>query len=79
MNKQKLQSIANKVSKSYCAPNPIITRTKMSENGYTGYEIRTELPSYHGGNRLIDIIEDTFKGVLVENCGGCVYFAYQDN
>ena len=79
MTKQKLQSIANKISKRYDMPNPIITRRQQGVCGYTGYEIRTELPSYAGGFELQEMIEDTFKGVLVENQGHCVYFAYQDN
>ncbi len=81
MDKKTIQQIANRISRRYLVPNAIVTRCIEGKNGYTGctgYEIRTELPSYEGGNTLCDSITRHYEkeGVIVENCGGCVYFAY---
>ena len=77
MEKRKIQAIANKVAKMFCSPQPIVTRQKNTPEGYMGYEIRTELPSYEGGRILQNRIEKAYSGVIVENLGGCVYFAYK--
>jgi len=77
MKKTKLQSISNKVSKAWSVPLPIITRKKQTPNGYIGYEIRTELPSYEGGEDLQIAIEKVYHNIIVENQGGCIYFVYR--
>ena len=76
MKKQILQRIGNRISKKYGMPNPIIEKRKEKNNCYGGYEIRTELPSYEGGFELQKAITKKYNNVIVENQGGCIYFAY---
>ena len=77
MTKAKLQSIGNKISKIYCVPNPIIERKNAEGNKASGYEIRTELPSYEGGDMLQAEIKKVFPDYIPENQGGCIYFVYR--
>ena len=80
MEKTVIEKIGNKISKKYGMPKVIVTRKRNGEHGYMGYEIRTELPSYEGGSELQESIYQyyakKFISVIVENLGGCIYFAY---
>jgi len=79
MNIKAIKKIANKISKSYGMPEPIVEKKNACEDGsgYDGIEIRSELPSYEGGNELQDAITKQYPDCVVENFGGCVYFVYK--
>ena len=67
-----IRKIANKISKDFSVPNPVITRVADWK-----IELRTELPSYDGGWVLQTELEAQFPGWICENAGGCVYYLYK--
>ncbi len=80
MKLKEIKRIANSISKNYNVPMPIVSRANGNEDGVSGYngiEIRTELPSYEGGQELQDKIEAVYPEYIVENQGGCIYFVYK--
>ena len=78
ITKKKIQEIGNKICKIYGVPEPIVgNKNSLVDGGYRGYEVRTELPSYEGGNQFIDSINKADPNVIVENQGGCIYFIYE--
>jgi len=68
-----IETITRTISKIY-GVEKYFAVTKLSNNKF---EIRTELPSYEGGNELSARLEKKFKGWICENQGGCVYILYK--
>jgi hypothetical protein len=76
--KKTLEKICKKLAKLSNTPMPIITKCKNTPNGYLGYEVRTEWPSYE--RVAIEFIKELIKinpNWIAENQGGCVYFIYK--
>ena len=80
-----IKKVAEKVSKKYGMPKPIVTKIK-SASGDNQVEIRSELTSYEGGNEMSALIEKLVMSALIEKIdssyiceaqGGCVYVVYQ--
>jgi hypothetical protein len=69
-----IRQIANRISKRYGMPEVVIEK-RTNEAGVKIVEVRTELPSYDGGNELIDEVSEKL-GYEGENQGGCVYHFY---
>jgi len=78
ITKSEIQKIGNKISKIYGVPEPIISSKKrLTQGGYKGYEVRTELPSYEGGTEFASAVNQADPNVIVENQSGCIYFIYE--
>jgi hypothetical protein len=71
--KKTIEAITKKISKIYGVEN-FFKVEKLSNNKF---EIRTELPSYEGGQQLSEALQAKFKGWICENQGGCVYILYK--
>ena len=57
---------------------PLVIAERVTlENGLKVVEVRTELPSYEGGNELIDEVIGKL-GCEGENLGGCVYRFFKE-
>ena len=69
---RRIKSVVKRVSKIYGVENYYCV-TRIAKNKI---EIRTELPSYEGGNELSNKLESIYKGWICENLGGCVYMFY---
>ena len=73
MKIKEVERIGKKISKIYGVEN-YFKVTRINKNKI---EIRSELPSYEGGNRLSRELEGLEQGWICENCGGCVYILYR--
>jgi hypothetical protein len=75
---KKMWEIAARISRKYGlmdkAGAPLIKVTRIKDDRV---EIRTELPSYAGGNEMCEAIQKQYPGWIVENQGGCAYIAYR--
>ena len=72
MRTDKILKIAKMISKRYGFENYVDVE-RLDKNRI---EIRTELPSYEGGDELRKEITKYYPTAIVENQGGCVYIAY---
>lgn len=73
MRTDKIKRIVKRISKIYGVEN-YFRVTRLDKNRV---EIRTELPSYEGGNQLSRELEGLEPGLICENQGGCVYILYK--
>jgi len=73
MDIRKIKSIVKRISKIYGVENFY----KVSRTGKDKFEIRTELPSYEGGEDMSRELEALKPGYICENLGGCVYCLYR--
>lgn len=73
MRIDKIKRIVKRISKNYGVENCFV----VERLGRGKIEIRTELPSYEGGNELSRELEQEFTGWICENIGGCVYVLYR--
>jgi len=73
MDIKKVKRIVKRVSKIYGVEDYF----RVERRGRAKFEIRTELPSYEGGDRMSRELEALEPGYICENEGGCVYCLYR--
>ena len=73
MDIRKIKRITKRISKIYGVEN-FFRVTRINKNRV---EIRTELPSYEGGNQLSRELEGLEQGLICEHQGGCIYVLYK--
>ncbi len=73
MDIRKVKKAVAKISEDYGVKDLFC----VERQGRNKIEIRTELPSYAGGNELSREVEKIEPGWICENQGGCVYILYR--
>jgi uncharacterized protein YutD len=71
-----IKRVAEKISKKYGMPMPIVEKIKGA-CGDDQVEIRGELTSDEGGNEMSGAISKINPDYICENQGGCVYRVYE--
>ena len=76
MKLAKIKEIAERISKEYAMPMPIVKRVK-GNCGDSQVEIRSELTLDEGGFKLMDAVPKIDVDYICEAQAGCVYRVYQ--
>lgn len=81
MKLKQIEKIAERISKNYGMIDregkPFVIAEKRIINNVRFVEVRTELPSYKGGDELIVKVEEKL-GYSGENLGGCIYRFFKE-
>lgn len=75
-----IKKAAEKISKQYGMPAPIVEKANGNpdgKSGYDGVQIRSELTMEEGGMELSAAIAKIDPQYICESQGGCVYFVYK--
>ena len=75
-----IRKAAEKITKRYGMPAPIVEKANGNpdgKSGYNGVQIRSELTLDEGGMELSAAIEKIDPAYICESQGGCVYFVYR--
>ena len=82
MKLKQIEKIAGQISKKHCMVDsegkPLIIVERRIIDDVRFVEVRTEMPSYEGGNELIEKVNKKL-GYYGENEGGCIYRFYKDD